>query len=273
MTDYAIGDVQGCYDPLMRLLDSVDFNEHRDTLWFAGDLVNRGPQSLMVLRFIQSLPNPAKITLGNHDLHLLKCLFTITPADNQDDTLDAFLKAPDAEVLGHWLRKQSILIHAPELNLVMSHAGIAPLWDLTKAKALALELEQILSDDEHYKPFLKQMYGNEPALWTDTLTGMDRLRTICNYFTRMRLCDAKGRLYLNFKGPPESAPASFYPWYQCPTRNTLPVDIVFGHWAALMGQCPVPGIHAIDTGCLWGGTLTALRLQDKRRFSVPGLPA
>ncbi|MFI4918440.1 MAG: symmetrical bis(5'-nucleosyl)-tetraphosphatase [Legionellales bacterium] len=269
MADYAIGDVQGCYDPLQRLLELIDFNERVDRLWFVGDLVNRGPQSLAVLRFIHALPLPANISLGNHDLHLLSLLFCEKPWKGHDDTLSEVLQAPDGEELGHWLRKKPLLCYSSELNIVMCHAGIAPSWDLPLAMRLAHELELVLSGDA-YKDFLTQMYGDQPALWSDALIGIERLRVITNYFTRMRFCDAQGGLKLNFKGTLTEAPTGLYPWYQVPQRKEIEADIVFGHWAALMGLCPIPGIHAIDTGCLWGGPLTALRLQDKHRFSVLG---
>lgn len=270
MSDYAIGDVQGCYDPLQRLLDAVDFNEYEDRLWFTGDLVNRGPQSLAVLRFVKSLPHTPRITLGNHDLHLLARLFTDNSRDRSDDTLQGILKAPDRDELGQWLRQQSILYHDTSLNCVMTHAGISPDWDLDQAKSVALELEHCLQGP-HYREFLTQMYGNEPDHWSPDLTGMARLRVICNYFTRMRFCDARGHLVLTYKGTIDKAPATLYPWFAVPHRYEIGPDIVFGHWAALEGKCPLPRIHAIDTGCLWGGQLTALRLQDKQRISVPGL--
>jgi bis(5'-nucleosyl)-tetraphosphatase (symmetrical) len=265
--DYAIGDIQGCYDPLQRLLDLIDFDEKVDRLWFVGDLVNRGPKSLAVLRFVHSLPLAPRITLGNHDLHLLGSLFGDEPWKGHDDTIQEVLQAPDSEELGHWLRKQSILYYSAEFNLVMTHAGIAPMWDLPKAMQLARELEEVLAGD-NYQDFLSHMYGNKPDIWSDDLIGTDRLRMITNYFTRMRFCDAEGALNLSYKGTLAAAPADVYPWYAVPNRKELDVDIVFGHWAALMGQCPNPKIHAIDTGCLWGGQLTALRLQDKQRFAV-----
>lgn len=267
MPDYAIGDVQGCYEPLQRLLELIDFDEKVDRLWFVGDLVNRGPESLAVIRFVSSLPLPPRVTLGNHDLHLLGLLFAEKPWKGHDDTLQDVLKAPDAEALGHWLRTQSMMYCSPELNVVMSHAGIAPLWNLSQAIQLAQELETVLSGD-NFRDFLMHMYGNKPDLWSDALSGMDRLRVITNYFTRMRFCDAQGRLDLSYKGTRAAAPATLYPWYEVPQRKEIEADIVFGHWAALMGVCPHPKIHAIDTGCLWGGQLTALRLQDKQRFAV-----
>ena len=267
MADYAIGDVQGCFDALQRLLALIDFNEKQDRLWFVGDLVNRGPESLAVLRFIRQLPIKPHITLGNHDLHLLCHLFDFSERHHPDDTLEAILAAPDREELGHWLRNQSILVHDEQLNIVMCHAGIAPSFSLQQAKQCAAELEDKLSG-ENFREFLGDMYGNEPSEWRDSLTGIARLRFICNAFTRMRFCDAWGRLILTNKGPIENADPSFYPWFAAPNRQDIDVDIVFGHWAALGGKCPNPRIHAIDTGCLWGGSLTALRLQDKRRFAV-----
>ena len=270
MVDYAIGDIQGCYEPLQRLLDQVDFNDRTDRLWFVGDLVNRGPQSLSVLRFVKSLPITPRITLGNHDLHLLAILFGEHTVRNSDDTLHQILAAPDREELGHWLRKQSILYHEPELNVVMCHAGIAPAWDLNQAKLLAQELENALAG-EQYCDYLMHMYGNLPDYWSDELIGMDRLRVICNYFTRMRFCNAQGDLVLSYKGTLEKAPKDLYPWYNVPNRQEIEAEIVFGHWAALQGKCSHPKMYAIDTGCFWGGQLTALRLQDKQRFMVAGI--
>lgn len=269
MADYAIGDIQGCYDPLMRLLEKIHFDDQADRLWFVGDLVNRGPQSLEVLRFIKSLTIKPQITLGNHDLHLLGRLFGSHQRKNADDSLDAILQAPDAQELGHWLRKQNILCYDTELAIVMSHAGIAPVWSLDEARACALELEAMLSGD-NFQAFLDQMYGNQPDCWSQELTGMDRLRVITNYFTRMRFCDERGRLILTYKGSVKKAPEGLYPWYLVPGRIPIEVDLVFGHWAALEGQCPISTIYAIDTGCLWGGQLTALHLQSRQRFSVSG---
>lgn len=266
MREFAIGDIQGCYDELMQLLECIDFNEHDTRLWFTGDLVNRGPKSLEVLRFIKSLPQKPVITLGNHDLHLIKQIFTTYPS-HKGDTLNDILTAADKEELGHWLRAQHILYHDKNLKVLMTHAGISPLWDLDKAQNLARELENALSGDD-FIDFLHNMYGNSPDIWQDDLKGNARLRVICNYFTRMRLCDAKGALVLNYKGTLEHAPKDLYPWYQTPNRHEITDDIVFGHWSALEGRCAHPKIHAIDTGCLWGGALTAISLTSKQRFSV-----
>jgi len=267
VADYAIGDVQGCYDALQRLLDHVDFNDRSDRLWFVGDLVNRGPQSLAVLRFVHHLELKPRITLGNHDLFLLNRLFIDPTLKNADDTLQDVLSAPDGEALGHWLRQQPLLIHDAQLNLVMTHAGIAPLWNLTQAKQYAQELEHALQG-EHFMDFLQHMFGNEPRGWTSDLKGMDRLRVICNYFTRMRFCDDDGFLDYGYKGDIIGAPPHLHPWYAVPQRLELPCDIIFGHWAALQGRCPQPNIYALDTGCIWGGPLTALRLQDRQRFEM-----
>ncbi len=268
MSDYVIGDVQGCYSQLQRLLDAIDFNEQDDCLWFVGDLVNRGPESLAVLRFIKALPKPAKVTLGNHDLHLLSSLFCASPWKGHDDTIDDVLNAPDGEELGHWLRHQNLIYYDEAHNTVMCHAGIAPVWNLEQALMFAKEVETVLQSP-HYGDFLTQMYGNEPSLWSPTLQGIERLRAITNYCTRMRFCDNEGRLVLTFKGQIKDAPKNLYPWYNVPCRKPIAAHIVFGHWAALQGQCEEPGIDALDTGCLWGGSLTAMRLQDKKRFSVP----
>lgn len=267
MADYAIGDVQGCYDALQRLLEKIDFNDRDDRLWFVGDLVNRGPESLRVLRFIQQLPIQPRITLGNHDLHLLSHLFNCSKWHNQDDTLQAILEAPDRDELGHWLRHQSILIHDEALQVVMSHAGIAPHFTLAEVKVHAMELEAVLSGED-FRDFLKNMYGNEPSVWHDDLTGHAKLRYICNTLTRMRYCNAEGHLMLTYKGGIDEAPPGLYPWFAVPNRQPIEADIVFGHWAALSGHCATPHIDVIDTGYVWGGSLTALRLQDKQRTAV-----
>ncbi len=271
MVDYVIGDLQGCYEPLMRLLEHIQFCDRVDRLWFVGDLVNRGPQSLEVLRFIKHLPVAPRITLGNHDLYLLNQIFVEQGVGRflsaKEDTLQAILQADDAEELGHWLRGQCLLYHEAALNIVMCHAGIAPAWDLLKAKQCAEELEGVLRGPD-FKWYLSSMYGNKPDCWSDGLVGIDRLRLITNYFTRMRFCDQQGRLLFDYKGSIEKAPSDLVPWFLVKHRQEIPVDLVFGHWAALQGQCGVPGIYAVDTGCVWGRELTALRLQDRRRFSV-----
>lgn len=268
MASYVIGDVQGCYEPLARLLEVINYHESQDQIIFVGDLVNRGPDSLAVIRFIQNLTNPPVITLGNHDLHLLARIFTTDGWKGQDDTLSAILRADDVLDIGNWLRHQSILYHHQPTDMIICHAGIAPCWDLSTAIRNARELEACLSG-ENYLDFLDQIYGNEPNAWDESLTGIDRLRLITNFFTRMRFCDRQGRLLLDFKGTINQAPAGYYPWFLVPNRIPINKPIVFGHWAALGGQCTIANIHAIDTGCLWGGKLTAFRLEDKQRFTYP----
>jgi bis(5'-nucleosyl)-tetraphosphatase (symmetrical) len=264
MTDYAIGDIQGCHDQLMRLLDKIQFNEHQDRLWCVGDLVNRGAQSLEVLRFLSRLKPSPMITLGNHDFHLLSLLFTNNRHHFPIEHLAPVVYAHDADELGYWLLQQPLMHVNDDLTFVMTHAGIAPIWTLEKAKMLADEFYQMMQTEEAFE-FLYKMYGNLPSKWDDTLKGMDRWRCIVNYFTRMRLCYEDGSLDFAYKGTLKDLPAQLTPWFLMPKREPIPYDIVFGHWAALKGKSGVPHIHAIDTGCIWGGGLTALRLTDKNR--------
>ncbi|MGV3739845.1 MAG: symmetrical bis(5'-nucleosyl)-tetraphosphatase [Gammaproteobacteria bacterium] len=268
MADYAIGDVQGCFDSLRYLLDKIQYNEREDRLWFVGDLVNRGPKSLEVLRFIKNLPIPARICLGNHDLHLLSLVYTDRRLQPYDPSLQQILDADDCEELCAWLTQQPLLHFDPDLNVVMVHAGIAPQWNLAEAQAYAKELEQVLNGPER-NHFLQNMYGNIPNAWSDESSGIKRLRLICNYFTRMRFCFVDGSLDLEYDGTVDKAPKDLYPWYETPNRQAISASLVFGHWAALAGQCFLPGIFALDTGCVWGGSLTALHLQDQRRVGVP----
>lgn len=276
MSDYAIGDVQGCFTQLMNLLDAINYDETNDRLWFVGDLVNRGPESLSVLRFVQRLKVQPVITLGNHDLHFLACAYgikspTLKPVSGlEQDSLDELLQAPDCRILSHWLRQQALIHYSKELNVVMSHAGIPPAWNLTTALQLANEAQNLLCDGD-YIHFFNHMYGNEPAYWQESLSGMDRMRFIINALTRMRFCNEDGGLNLMYKGGVKNAPDSIIPWFNVTTRMTIKPDIVFGHWAALAGCTNTPSVYAIDTGCLWGGYLSALRLQDKKLFQVSGL--
>ena len=270
MADYAIGDVQGCYQQLMNLLSTIDYDEHRDRLWFVGDLVNRGPHSLAVLRFIKQQPLTPRITLGNHDLYALHRLFNASPKTDPTDTIDDFLQAPDRDELGHWLRQQPLLHHDADLDVVMCHAGIAPFWTLDEATRYAKEASACLVHD-HFQPYLDHLFGNTPDSWSDKLTGFERFRTICNYFTRMRYCDEHGKLVFDYEGAPLKAPQGVYPWFAVPNRIALQTTLVFGHWAALQGQCATAHVHALDHGCVWGGALMAMRLQDKQAFAVDGV--
>lgn len=269
MPDYAIGDVQGCYDSLLRLLDHIHFDDKIDRLWFVGDLVCRGPNSLAVLRFIRKLPIPPKISLGNHDLALLRLLFCPYLKESHHESLEEILKADDAQELGHWLRHQGLLHYDESLNIVMVHAGIPPVWDLKQALIYAQELDSVLRSNL-YSHYLLNCFGNKPACWSEKLPETDRWRLITNYLTRMRFCNSEGCLFLEFKGAVVDAPRSHIPWYAAPSRKPIEPSIIFGHWAALKNVFPGKGLYAIDTGCVWGGDLTALRLQDKQLFKVPG---
>lgn len=270
MSTYAIGDIQGCYRPFRCLLDKIEFDPARDTLWIAGDLVNRGPDSLAVMRYLFNIRDSVVCVLGNHDLHLLS-VATVGARAGKQDTLEALLAAPDRDILLHWLRHQKIMHHDPASGFTMVHAGIPPQWDIPQALTQARLLEEALRAD-NYRDYLQQMYGNEPACWHPSLTGADALRVITNYFTRMRFCRADGTLDLITKESAGAAPAGFLPWFAHPHRKTAGELIIFGHWAALEGKVDEPGIHALDTGCVWGGHLTAMRLEDRQRFSCDCAP-
>ncbi|TAN46795.1 MAG: symmetrical bis(5'-nucleosyl)-tetraphosphatase [Methylococcaceae bacterium] len=273
MAIYTIGDVQGCFDPLRRLLDKLAFDPAHDQLWFTGDLVNRGPHSLDTLRFVKQLADAAVAVLGNHDLHLL-AIATCKRKPHRKDTLHEILAAPDTEELLDWLRRRPLL-HQQQvcsgggvmrrLNLI--HAGLPPQWDAATAKALAGEVEAVLRGN-HYPEFFEHMYGDRPDLWSADLTGWRRLRFITNCLTRMRYCDAEGRLDLTCKLGPSASPTYLLPWFAVPGRRSLGEHIVFGHWSTL-GFYADQGCYCLDTGCLWGGELTALRLDgDWQRISV-----
>lgn len=261
MATYAIGDVQGCYDALRRLLDIVRFDPPRDTLWLVGDLVNRGPQSLQTLRFIIGLGDAAVAILGNHDLHLLVAASGHTK-QYPGDTLGDILGAPDREELLHWLRHRK-LMHVGE-GYAMVHAGLLPQWSIAKALTLASEAEAVLRGD-HHDDFLRPLYGNQPNRWRDDLTGDDRQRVIVNALTRMRLCTADGEMEFRHKLAPVNMPPGFMPWYDVPDRASRDTPILFGHWASL-GVLFRPDVIGLDSGCVWGRKLTALRLEDRRTF-------
>ena len=268
MATYAIGDIQGCFEPLIRLLDFIQFNPAEDTLWQTGDLVNRGPASLEVLRFMRALGDKHQIVLGNHDLHLL-AVDAGARKQSEGDTLDETLYAPDKEELLDWLRHRPLLVQHESLPFIMTHAGIAPMWTVEKAAKLAQEVEMILRAKKIEKEFYEKMYGNQPDLWRDDLTGMDRLRCIINYFTRMRFCNPEGRLNLANKGTLQSADENWLPWYAVNPELHAKINIIFGHWAALQGESHQENIIALDTGCVWGFELTAMRLEDGKKFNVP----
>ncbi|MBK5965674.1 bis(5'-nucleosyl)-tetraphosphatase (symmetrical) [Thiocystis minor] len=258
MPIYAIGDIQGCYLELRALLDRLAFDPQTDRLWFVGDLVNRGPDSLEVLRFVRDLGETALVILGNHDLHLL-ALAAGNTKHAKKSTLDAVLKAPDRDELLHWLRHRPLLHHDPERNLTLIHAGLPPQWDLADARARAVELERALRGDD-YRDYLFAMYGNQPDRWSPELTGMERLRFITNCLTRLRFCAPDGTLALKEKGDIGRQATGLMPWFQVPDRKTRHERIIFGHWSTL-GYREGDNVWAIDSGCLWGGALTAIRLD------------
>ena len=265
MATYAIGDVQGCYDELKALLTQINFNSDRDKLWFCGDLVNRGPESLKTLRFIRSLQDNAITVLGNHDLHLLATAYD-HQRPGKKDTFDALLKAHDAKDLLNWLRHQPLIFFDEEKNISLLHAGIHPEWSIKKALQLAKEVEQVLQSEQHID-FYKHMYGDKPFNWEESLSGWARHRFITNILTRLRYCDLQGKPALNAKGPPGSQAEHLYPWYEVPNRQSQQDTIIFGHWSTLphAGLKSINNTYAIDSGCLWGGTLTAM-LIDERPF-------
>jgi bis(5'-nucleosyl)-tetraphosphatase (symmetrical) len=270
MANYVVGDIQGCYKPLRKLLKKIKFSSATDTLWCAGDLVNRGPKSLETLRFISDLGDRARIVLGNHDLHFIAKYEGCGPRVSQD-TLAKLLAAPDCGELCDWLRFQPLAqYHAVDgadgvETFLMIHAGVCPLWSLQKTLNLAAEVELALQSPE-YREFLKSMYGNRPARWHDKLQGQDRLRVITNYLTRVRFCDPIGSMRLTIKEGLSAAPPGCKPWFEY-EKVSRKAHILFGHWAALQGVTNRPRVHALDTGCVWGRELTAMRLEDLKRYS------
>ncbi len=260
MATYAIGDVQGCYDELQQLLDAVSFDESADRLWFVGDLVNRGPKSLAVLRFVKDLAHRAVVVLGNHDLHLVAQHEGIERV-YAGDTFGDVLTSAEASELVTWLRQRPMM-HA-EGAFAMVHAGLLPQWSVAKALSLAREVERALAGPG-YREFLENMYGGKPDRWDDALSGWDRLRIIVNAMTRMRFCDRAGRMDLKGKGTQPRA--GFLRWYQTRPRDDA-CTLVFGHWSQL-GLLIQDKLVGLDSGCVWGGALSALRLEDRVLYQV-----
>ena len=258
--NYLIGDLQGCCDALERLLERIAFSPSRDHAYFLGDLVNRGPTSLATLRRLQGLGAAATCLLGNHDLHLLAVAYGLRPA-GRSDTFTELLQASDRATLTDWLRQQRMAVHAH--GWLMVHAGVAPQWDLATTLQLAGEVEQRLRGPQ-LVGFLQVMYGNTPSRWEADLQDDDRLRFAVNVLTRIRFCSADGTLDLQTKEGVGGAPAGFYPWYETPGRQTVGVPIAFGHWSTL-GLVNRPDLLALDTGCVWGGQLTAVGLNGDQR--------
>jgi len=267
---YAIGDVQGCFDDLLRLLDKLDFDPEVDRLWFTGDLVNRGPNSLELLRFVHGLGNAAISVLGNHDLHLLAVAAGAVKI-RKKDTIAEILNAPDCEELLFWLRHQPVLHHSEALGFTMIHAGLPPQWDLQKARQCAIELETVLQNFD-YEDLFRNFPGCGPLRWREDLEGWDRLWFITNCFTQLRWCDLDGRIDLAGERRRASARKKCSrPWFQIPHRASKPLRILFGHWAKLVVASPAKGLRGViplDTGCANGGRFTALRLEDRRYYRL-----
>ncbi len=262
MATYAIGDVQGCYEEFSRLLEKIAFDQAKDTLWLCGDLVNRGGQSLAVLRLVHSLGDRAITVLGNHDLSLL----SVAERDEADQAkvnaeLREVLFAPDRTLLLDWLRARPLLHVDRKLNFALVHAGLAPRWDIDTAERAAREVEQRLRSDGARR-LLKAMFGNKPDLWLPRLQGIDRLRAAINVFTRLRFCDVRGRIAYSEKGAPGTQKPGLYPWYEVPGQKARDARIVCGHWSTL-GRFQGLGVFAIDGGCVWGGELIALRVDTE----------
>jgi len=264
MSTYAIGDVQGCYYAFQALIKKIRFDVTKDRLWLVGDLINRGTGSLEVLRWCYAHRWNIQVVLGNHDLHAIAVAHQIRPA-HRGDTLQAILDADDGELLLSWLRQQPLLV--VDQDYVMVHAGLLPQWSISQAVSLADEVSQVLRG-EQYVAFLQQMYGNHPNSWHDSLVGYDRLRAITNAMTRMRVCSPEGELEFAFKGEPHDAPVGYLPWFKVADRQSRDATILCGHWSAL-GLHTQDNIIALDTGCLWGGQLTAYCLDTKEIVQVP----
>ncbi len=266
MATYAVGDVQGCLEPLRRVLEHARFDPAVDRLWLVGDLVNRGPASLATLRFVSGLGSAAVAVLGNHDLHLLAVALGGHRVRNKD-TFHDVLEAPDRDELMEWLRRLPLVHFDADLGALMVHAGVPFMFSVEQALALSAEVQATLAGPDP-KPFLHEMYGNRPEKWEANLAGFDRLRVIVNYFTRMRFIDGEGRLNLAAKEGPEHAPGGCFPWFDRLHSDFADRRIVFGHWASLDGKGAPPNCLALDTGCCWGRSMTLVRLEDNLRFQT-----
>jgi bis(5'-nucleosyl)-tetraphosphatase (symmetrical) len=262
MSRYAIGDVQGCYTELRLLLDKLTFDPATDRVWFTGDLVNRGDHSLETLRYVRSLGDAAVTVLGNHDLHLLAVAAGVARTKSKD-TLAPILDAPDRDELLDWLRTRPLLYREDDFLLV--HAGLIPQWTGDDALTYAAEVETWLRGED-YRELLQNMYGDYPDIWTDSLTAWPRLRFITNCCTRMRYCDRVGRLDLKHKGSPGQQPARLMPWFEIKRRKTRDLHVIFGHWSTL-GAYSGDGVTCLDSGCLWGGQLSAFNLDDRSTWT------
>ena len=262
MAIYLIGDVQGCDDALQQLLEKISFSPSRDTLYLLGDLVNRGPSSAAVLRRLKNCGSAAQCLLGNHDLNLLAIAGGVrTP--HRKDNLNCILEASDRASMLDWLQWQRMAISetVDDHIVLMVHAGVLPSWTASETMLLAAEVETVLRSPD-LSDFLREMFNDQPNSWTDTLQGTSRLRVIVNVLTRLRFCDAQGKMELTFKGSADSAPSGYMPWFDAPDRKTAPVTVAFGHWSTL-GWLERSDVVALDTGCVWGGSLSAMRLAGQ----------
>ena len=264
MATWAIGDLQGCYDPFRELLDKIDFEPSRDRLWLTGDLVNRGPKSLKTIRFVKSLGDSAITVLGNHDLHLLALAWDVRFSEDKFDSMWKILSAPDGEELLDWLRHRPLAHHSKKLNSLLVHAGVLPSWSVSKTLRRAAEVESALRGI-HFEKFLKRMYGDKPNQWSGDLKGYPRLRVIANALTRMRMIYPDGRLNFTHNGSPGKARKNLIPWFDAKNPKWQGTRIVFGHWSAL-GLVVEPEYISVDTGCVWGRKLTAVRLNKKPKI-------
>lgn len=264
MSEYAIGDIHGCYDSLRALMDRIRFRPDCDRLWFVGDIINRGPRSLESLRLVRSLADNAFVTLGNHDMHFLAIVLG-GHSPRRKDTLDEVLQAPDRNGLVDWLRQQHFAVYDRERDLLMVHAGVPHLWSVPETLARGGELESVIQGNSAAE-FFRAMYGNEPECWSDSLEGIERWRVITNYFTRMRFVASDGTIDLASKEGADQGPEGFLPWFQYPRPDSA--ELVFGHWAALEGRTDTPGVYGLDTGCVYGGPLTAMNLDTKELTRV-----
>ncbi len=260
MSTYAIGDIQGCYAAFMKLLERLRFDPAKDRLWLVGDLVNRGPQSLEVLREVIALGDSVSVVLGNHDLHLLAVAAGVRKL-SRTDTFSDVLKAKDSGKLLDWLRQRPLIVHNQKRNRLLVHAGVPPMWSVSRALEQAAKVEALLRGND-WKAALTSMYGNVPRAWSKSLKKEQKLRFTINALTRMRFCDNKGRLALEYSGPPGTQPKYLTPWFAVPNRKTANVHICFGHWSAL-GIMQTTNLTALDSGCVWGRRLTAIKLQRR----------
>jgi bis(5'-nucleosyl)-tetraphosphatase (symmetrical) len=270
MAQYAIGDLQGCYDPFRRLLDEIGFDPAKDRLWLVGDLVNRGPKSRKTLKFVRSLGDSAITVLGNHDLHLLALAHDVKFKKKHFNSLYKILGREDCDELLDWLRHQPLAHFDRDLNTLMVHAGIPPQWTVKKTLKRAKEVEVMLRSHA-YDAFLEEIYGDLPNKWSGKLAGFERLRFIVNALTRMRMINAKGQIDFSHTGPPDKAAKGLVPWFEMPDARWRDARVVFGHWSAL-GLIVRDDLIAVDTGCVWGRQLTAVKLTKKPKVTAVQCP-